>query len=276
MPERLIAEESIRLARDPRWQTIPDPVERAQRLRAAAERSAQDGILIEQLAAGDPRPVDPALIEREVQRQKAQSGCRSAFDDRRLRHFIERNLRVERSRNEMIAGAAKPTLEEMEAFFNANGDKFPRPEMFHASHIVKYVTHEQSEERAEAAIELALADLNRGVPFAEAARLHSDCKDQGGDLGEFPAGHMVEDFEEALRTVQPGQRTGIFTTPFGFHIALLHSVRPAGPAAFEEVRAGIEKVFAFSRQHEAYQRAIAELRSRANIEWVPAAQSAGA
>jgi hypothetical protein len=116
---------------------------------------------------------------------------------------------------EMAEGAPKPTAEEIEAFYRANRENFRLPEMFHAAHIVKHVNEEQTEEQAEAGIQAALADLERGVPFAEAADRHSDCKGNGGDLGQFPPGHMVEEFEAAISALQPGERTGIFTTPFG-------------------------------------------------------------
>jgi len=276
VPEQLIREEGNRIARDPQWQTILDPVERARHIRAAAEQCAQDRILIEQAAARDPRPIDAAALEQAIQTQKSQWGCRSGFDNNQIRQLTERNLRVQRVRQEMIGGAVKPTAEEVEAFFNAHRDKFPRPEMFHASHIVKYVNHEQSEEQAEADIAAALAELERGVPFAEVADHRSDCKDKGGDLGQFPAGYMVEEFEEAIRGLEPGQRTGIFTTPFGFHIAQLHSKTAAGQASFEETRVGIERVLTFGREHEAYLRTIAELRCRADIRWVPTAEAASA
>jgi parvulin-like peptidyl-prolyl isomerase len=271
--EELISEESARIGRDPQWNTIQDETERAKRLRAAAEQCAQERLLIEQAAANDPRPVDAIALEQEVQRQKAQWASHSAFDEQELRQFVAQNLRVERIRQEMAASAAKPTAGEMEAFFHANRAQFRRPDLFHASHIVKYVNQEQPEEQAEAGIGIALAELERGEPFAEVAARHSDCKDKDGDLGQFPAGHMVEEFEEAIRALEPGQCSGIFTTPFGFHIALLHAKTPAGPATFEEMRAGIERVFIFTRQHEAYQRAVADLRSRADIRWVEDGQT---
>lgn len=235
---------------------------------------AIDRILIEQAAANDPRPIDPSAIDEEINRQIAQWGCRSSFDREQMRPLAERNLRLQRTRREMLASAVKPTVEEIEGFFSTHRDKFPRPEMFHASHIVKYVNHEQSEETAEAGIMLALSELEGGVAFAEVADRRSDCKDKGGDLGEFPAGHMVEDFEEAIRELEPGQRSDIFTTPFGFHIAILHSKRPAGLADFEDVRAGIESVMTYACEDEAYQRSIAEMRARADIRWIPDAQAA--
>jgi len=272
--EELIREEFDRIGRDPQWQSIPDLTDRAHRLRAAAEHCAQDRILIEQAAANDMRPIDVGALEQEVARQSAQWGCRTAFDYNELRRATERNLRVQRIRQELVADAIKPTVEEMEAFYNAHRCNFPRPEMFRASHIVKYVNHEQSEEQAESGIEVAMAELEHGEPFAEVANRHSDCRDKGGDLGQFPAGPMVEDFEEVIRELQPGERSDIFTTPFGFHIALLHERIPSGAATFEEVRDGIERVMTFAKQHEAYLRAVAELRSRADIRWIPVGSSA--
>lgn len=159
--EDLIREEFGRICHDPQWQAIPDLTERTQRQRAAAEQSAQDRILIEQTAASDPRPIDSATLDQEVHRQRVQWACRSAFNDEHLRQVTERNLRVQRIRQELVAAAVKPTSEEVEAFFKANNGQFQRPELFNASHIVKYVTHEQSEEQAEAGIEAALAELKR-------------------------------------------------------------------------------------------------------------------
>ena len=52
-----------------------------------------------------------------------------------------------------------------------------------------------------AGIEAALADLERGDPFAEVAERQSAGKGSGGDLGQFPAGHMVQDFDDAIRAL---------------------------------------------------------------------------
>jgi len=265
VPEELIKEEMQRLERDVYFQNIADETERDRQLRAAAETSAADKILIAQKAADDPRPIDPAAIRQEMERQRAQWGRASSLDQGQFRQWVESQLRLQRTRQEMVADAKKTTPEEVEAFFNAHRENFQKPEMFHASHIVKNVNHEQSEEQAEAGIREAQAELERGTPFGEVADRFSDCKDKSGDLGQFPAGHMVEDFEQAIRALEPGQRSGIFTTPFGFHIALLHAKSPAGQAELEDVRTGIERVLTFAHEHEAYVRAMAKLREGADI-----------
>jgi len=275
---RLVAEDSIhreevRLRRDPQWEAIADEAERARRLRTAAEFAAVDLTLVEQLAASDPRPIDSEVVECEVRKQEALGNCRSAENERHIHQWIEWNFRLQRTAREMTAGACLPTPADIEAFYEANRPNFRGSAVFHAAHIVKHIDAQHSEERARLGIEAALAELESGSGFADVAERHSDCKGRGGDLGEFLAGTMVKEFEDAIRDLNPGQRTGIFRTPFGFHIAELRAKIPAGPVSFEEVREDIRRVLTVMRRHREYLRVIGKLRSRAEIRWIPEASA---
>ena len=269
IPEELIRQESERLGQDPRWNQVGDPTEREWRIKQAGEHSAINRMLLEHAAATDTRPIDPALIEAEVQRQKTAGGCRNAFDDTLLRQHTERQLRIGRIVQELTTNAAKPTADEIEGFYNANRENFRKLDSFEAGHIVAHVNETRSEESAEAGIHVALAELEAGEDFAAVAERHSDCKGNGGDLGKFEAGFMVAEFEEALRGIEPGQRTGIFTTPFGFHIATLHSFTPGGASPFEDVREDIERVLMAMAEHREYLKGIEQLRQRATITRSP-------
>ena len=130
VPEELIREEGGRIGRDPRWQGIPDEAARAAQIRSAAENSAIGRILVEQAAASDPRPIDPQLIEREVQQMKSGANCRSAFDDTAVRQWAEKHFRIQRATREMVSGAVKPTAGQVEAFYNANRENFRNPDLF--------------------------------------------------------------------------------------------------------------------------------------------------
>jgi peptidyl-prolyl cis-trans isomerase C len=276
VPEELIHQELGRLRGDPQWQRIRDEADRARRLRAASEYSAIDRTLVAQAAARDARPIDPALIEQEVLRHKAAGNRGGARDDSMVRRWIEGSLRLQRTTREMTEGAPRATADEVRSFYDSHRENFRNPELFQAAHIVKHVNEQQSEEQARAGIAAALAELDRGNPFAEVAERHSDCKGSGGDLGQFPAGTMVDDFENALRALEPGQRTGIFRTPFGFHIAELRAKTAAGPASFEEVRQDIERVLTIQHEHQTYLSAVGQLRSRAEIRFIPATQASAA
>ena len=263
VPEGLILQEAERLGRDPRWRSIPDEAERARLLRSAAEATAIDKVLVANASVRDPRHIDPGLIEKELKRHEARFG--PAVDRAAASQLIDGTLRLQRTMREMLAGAAKPTDTEIEAFYEANRENFRNPPLFHAAHIVKLVDADHNQEQARAGIEAALAELERGEPFAAVVERHSDCKENGGDLGMFPAGTMAAAFEDAIRNLAPGQRTGIFRTPLGFHIAELRAKPETGLATFEAVRADIERVMALMNRHETYLRAVAEMRSRSQI-----------
>lgn len=267
VPEELIRQEETLIARHPGWVRITDEAERARAIRSTAERSAVDKVLITQLAAADPRPIDPQLIAQHLPRFLS-ANPNGGFDAPTACRAIEHQLRVERFLQEMTAAAPEPTTEEIEAFYQKNTHNFLGPERFHASHIVKHVAGEQTAEQAEAGIAVALTELERGEPFAEVARRHSDCPDQAGEIPPFSRGEMVEEFEEIVCALQPGQRTQAFTTPLGFHIALLHEIIPPGPAPLEHCRQDIHDVLAYQNRHACYLRGVAELRSRADICYV--------
>lgn len=59
-----------------------------------------------------------------------------------------------------------------------------------------------------------------GEKFEDLARKFSRCPSakQGGDLGKFGRGRMVESFEEAAFALQPGQVSGPVRTRFGYHL----------------------------------------------------------
>lgn len=64
--------------------------------------------------------------------------------------------------------------------------------------------------------------LAEGVEFAELARIHSLCpsKAQGGDLGQFSPGRMVQPFEEAVFKLKVGEISEPVSTHFGYHVVL--------------------------------------------------------
>jgi hypothetical protein len=74
---------------------------------------------------------------------------------------------------------------------------------------------------------------------------------------------MFEEFEEVVCALQPGERAGIFITPLGFHIAVLHAVIPPGPAPSDLCRQDIQNAFTLQNRHTLYLRGVADLRSRA-------------
>src|SRR5271170_1607713 len=88
-------------------------------------------------------------------------------------------------------------LQEAQLSRDPEQQNFRGSALFRAAHIVKHTDHGQDEKLAREGIEEAMAMLTNGTPFSEVADRCSDCPGKGGDLGEFIAGTMVPEFENA-------------------------------------------------------------------------------
>jgi len=62
--------------------------------------------------------------------------------------------------------------------------------------------------------------IAEGADFADLAKTHSQCPSgqQGGDLGEFSPGQMVQEFDQVVFSGELGQVHGPVQTQFGFHL----------------------------------------------------------
>ena len=81
-------------------------------------------------------------------------------------------------------------------------------------------TATRSEKEAQEQILDLQQQLTGGAEFDGLAQTHSDCPSgrQGGDLGHFGRGAMVEAFETAAFGLGVGDSSDVVETPFGYHL----------------------------------------------------------
>lgn len=92
-----------------------------------------------------------------------------------------------------------------------------------ARHILLRIPPEATPAQRDSVRKLAeqlRAQVAGGADFAALARRYSadPSKEQGGDLGFFGRGRMVQPFEDAAFAAQPGQVTPVVESPFGYHV----------------------------------------------------------
>jgi peptidyl-prolyl cis-trans isomerase C len=88
-----------------------------------------------------------------------------------------------------------------------------------------------------------IAQLDGGADFAALAREHSTGPSgpNGGDLGWFGPGVMVESFFNAVASLLPGEISEPVQTQFGWHVIKLNETRLTETPPLDEVRAEIEE-----------------------------------
>ncbi len=74
--------------------------------------------------------------------------------------------------------------------------------------------------KTEAECENLKKQIEGGTDFAEIARKHSLCPSgqQGGNLGEFGQGMMVQEFDKVVFSETVGKVHGPVKTAFGYHL----------------------------------------------------------
>jgi parvulin-like peptidyl-prolyl isomerase len=224
--------------------------------RIRAETAAVAKVLAERLPEEDPLEqrmkarewAEENLIEEVLLRQA------SAADPKAVEKIVSRVGRPQRS--------------EVLAVYRSNESIFHSPEMVHAAHVVCNIDEQNDEATAKAKIDRVALELAGGREFSEVADELSDCPGNGGDLGTFPRGEMVESFDEVVFQLRPGAVSGIFRTEFGFHIAKVLEKKSAGTKPFESVRDEIEQHLWEERRQSALHEFVDGLRAKAEIRKV--------
>ena len=237
---------------------------REARLQEWARDNAIERVLLEQTAGTDSEPLPSEEVANAL--EAAKRGAASSTSDEELRADVERHLRVNRLMEKVARDLPEPSDEAVRLYYEEHQKEFLAPERIHAAHIVKHVSASVPPEVAEAELRKARKELDEGADFAETAVKYSDCPENGGDLGWFPRGQMVEEFEHTVWKMKPGGVSDIFATRFGFHIVRLIERKAAAPYALEEVADPIRQHLASRMREEAIEAYLDGLRQEATIE----------
>lgn len=147
------------------------------------------------------------------------------------------------------------TDEALQKLFDEKYGKATPGTEYHAAHILL-----ESEEAAKA----IKAELDAGADFAKLAQEKSTGPSgpNGGDLGWFGPGMMVQPFEDAVTALKPGETSVPVQTEFGWHVIRLIETRNAAAPTLDEKRQELTQEL----QQAVIAARLAELTGAATVE----------
>lgn len=250
-------------------------------LEAAALESLIDLELLYQASAARRLSVSDAELDQEMERNKSRFQDDKSFADALaikgmtlddLRQDTRKMMAVNKYLERIVWHDIEISAEDVAKFYETHRDQFRRPEQVRVSHILLRLPAGAADEfrktQRTKALNL-LAELRNGADFAALAREKSEDRataEQGGDLGFFARGTMVDAFEEAVFSLMPGQITPIFETTYGIHIAKVTDRRVASTRPLDEVRDTIRDLLARRERKRRQSAHVAQLRRQATIQ----------
>jgi len=241
------------------------------------DREALLELLIEEkllLADGADRDIAPAedevekfigILKEQLENlygsaeeyEKALADKGLAMED--IYSYVRNQLTIVSIYEEVTAGVEVKD-EDVEAFYNDNQAMFQVSEQVRARHILV-----KDQELAED----LLARAQAGEDFAVLAQEYSEdpgSQAAGGDLGFFPRGMMVPEFEEAAFGAEVGEIVGPVETTYGYHIIKVEEKEPARTISLAEMEENIRAYLQEEQKMQAFSSYITELKEKAEIE----------
>ena len=236
------------------------------------EQNILDQLILQKLLVQKASQLN-ITVDEELLAQQIESAKQMMPDValEQLKPLLKDDLLVRQVIEQEVVAKVSVSDEEVQGFYDENPEQFTEPEQVQASHILAMVESDASQEEKDAArkkIGDILTQVNAGEDFAELAKEHSDCpsKEQGGDLGFFARGQMVQPFEEAAFAMNEGEISEIVETQFGYHIIKVTGKKPENKMLFEDVQEQIKQSLLDQKKNTEVNTWITNLRADATVE----------
>ena len=241
------------------------------------------------LDAASKEEITSEDVEAEIKKFKSQFPDEAIFDTQmkqagmtpeKLQSDVREELKIRRWMESQVK-TPDVTDADAKSFYESNLKEFEQPETVKASHILFMVDADAApevvKEKQEAA-QKAAARAKGGEDFTTLAKELSEepgAKESGGDLGFFPKDRMVPEFANAAFAANLNDISEPVKTQFGWHVIKVTDKKAAGTVPFEEVDNQITSYLKSTRQREAVQKVMKDLKDSAKIQtFLPAVESA--
>ncbi|WP_058990459.1 peptidylprolyl isomerase [Anaerococcus rubeinfantis] len=158
----------------------------------------------------------------------------------------------------LLFDSIKVSDEEIKEYYENNKEVVKKPKSYKASHILV-----EDEKSANDILE----EIENGLSFSDAADKYStDKASKGGDLGEFPKGAMVKEFEDALDELKEGEISKPVKTQFGYHIIKLDHTHDEYLPELDEIKDRIHDTLLMIKRQEKYLEKTNQIREKVEVK----------
>lgn len=158
-----------------------------------------------------------------------------------------------------ILNKVKVSDEEVSEYYEQNKDSFTEKEQVHLYNILL-----KTEEEAQNVLQQLIAGGDFNAITIEKSTGPSAA--QGGDLGYLSKGSLIPEIEEVIFALEIEELSEVVKTDFGFHIFKITDKKPETVIALEEVKEEIIQTLLPTKQKEAFDNLLEELKGKVEIE----------
>jgi peptidyl-prolyl cis-trans isomerase SurA len=160
----------------------------------------------------------------------------------KYREDIRNEMVIQRLREREVEGRVTVSDAEVDLFLATLDSQSGGDIEYKLAHILVAVPEQATPEQIETRVrrvEEAMRQLRSGGDFGQVAATFSDAPDalQGGNLGWRPPARLPQIFLDPIRSLKPGQYSGVLRSAAGFHVVKLLETRSRkDPTVVEQTR----------------------------------------
>jgi parvulin-like peptidyl-prolyl isomerase len=194
----------------------------------------------------------------------------SGFTQKKMHRLVERNLLSARMKKLEVDDKVNISEQMVKEYYNNNKEKYFKPSEFHLYQILIKVDPALSiEDKAKLKVraESVLKKIKDGGEFAKIAETDSDdmYRIKGGDIGFVHEGRLIQEIDDAVKTLRTGDVSNIIESIYGYHIIKLVEKRETRQMPFEEVKAGINSKLVEEEKERLFSKWMDGIKRKAKI-----------
>ena len=243
-----------------------------------ARENVVNRALLEQESIERFGEVTDEVVEKRLSELMAEHGGEREFydntgfnkgDEKMIRAKLKSSMMVDRLLEAELGEPARPTDEELEAFYQENISSYMTPEEVRVSQLfVEPSSHEAARE-AFMEIRKVRKQLTEGKDFEEAAREHGSDKERDIDLGFMKEGETMPEIEAITFSMNIGEVSPVVATHYGFHVFKVTDRKMPAPIPRADIP-DLEERLLQERRNKATHEFIETLKTKGSVEEVAA------